>query len=53
MFVYSLELRVQHLNGTVLPHGVVGLDALSFLEGRRELRDLVPPSHILSTERLH
>lgn len=44
---YSLELRVQHLNGTILPHGVVGLDALSSLEGGGELLDLIPPTQIL------
>lgn len=50
---YSLELRVQHLDGTVFPYGVVGLDALSSLEGSRELLNLIPPAQILLTERLH
>lgn len=56
---YSLELRVEHLNAAVFPHSVVGLDALSSLEGRGELGDLIPPAEILSThththtERLH
>lgn len=49
---YSLELRVQHLDGTVLPEGVVGRDALSSLEGGRELLDLVPGAQILFTGRL-
>lgn len=46
---YSLELRVQHLDGAILPYGVVSLDALSSLKGRWELLDLVPPTHILLT----
>lgn len=49
---YSLELRVQHLDGTVLPQGVVGLDALSSLEGGGELLDLVPGAQILFRGRL-
>lgn len=50
---YSLELRVQHLDGAILPYGVVRLDALSSLKGCWELLDLIPPTHILLTGRRH
>lgn len=46
---YSLKLGVQHLDGTICPDGIVGLDALPPLERRRKLLNLVPPSQILWT----
>ena len=43
----SLELRVQHLDGSVRPRVVVCLDALAPLEGRWQLFDLVPGAQVL------
>lgn len=45
--LYSLKLRVQDLDGSVLPQGVVRLDARPLLKACWEFLDLVPPSQVL------
>jgi len=46
-YLVFIQLKVQHRDGTIHPYAVVSLDALSPLEGSRELLNLVPFTQVL------